>query len=104
MELNELAATAAPCHDTWHHGRRPTRGNPRTWRVADWMGEITDHRDQDKHAPAGRNGRNSRNGSRAETVLTEIGLARLEVPRDPTAPSSPRSSVGASGALAAWRI
>lgn len=45
-------------------------------------GEIADHLGYDKHDPAGRNGGNSRNGARSKTVLTEIGLVKIEVSRD----------------------
>src|SRR6478735_11678236 len=44
--------------------------------------EITDHLGYDKRDPMGRNGGNSRNGTRSKTVLTEIGLLQIQVPRD----------------------
>src|SRR3954449_8504072 len=45
-------------------------------------GEITDHLGYDKHDPAGKDGGNSRNGKRSKTVLTEVGLVEITVPRD----------------------
>ncbi len=45
-------------------------------------GEITDHLGYDKHDPVGKNGGNSRNGTRAKTVLTDVGLVEISVPRD----------------------
>jgi putative transposase len=45
-------------------------------------GEITDHLGYDRHDPAGKNSGNSRNGSRAKTVLTDVGLVQVKVPRD----------------------
>jgi putative transposase len=45
-------------------------------------GEITDHLGYDKGDPAGNNGGNSRNGVRGKTVLTQVGPAHIEVPRD----------------------
>ncbi|WNF28790.1 IS256 family transposase [Streptomyces sp. C11-1] len=45
-------------------------------------GEITDHVGYDKHDPVGKNGGNSRNGTRAKTVLTDVGLVEIAVPRD----------------------
>jgi transposase-like protein len=55
--------------------------------------EMSAHLGYDKHDPVGRNGGNSRNGTRAETVLTEIGLVEVEVPRDRAGPDrgSPRT-------------
>ena len=44
--------------------------------------ELTEHLGYDNHAVEGRDGGNSRNGTRSKTVLTEIGPAGLEVPRD----------------------
>jgi transposase-like protein len=44
--------------------------------------EMSDHLGYDKHDPVGRNRGNSRNGTRSKTVLTEIGLVEIEVPRD----------------------
>jgi len=44
--------------------------------------EMTEHLGYDKHAVEGRNGANSRNGTRTKTVLTDIGPASIEVPRD----------------------
>ena len=43
---------------------------------------MAEHLGCDKHDPVGRNLGNSRNGVRANTVLTEIGLVEIEVPRD----------------------
>src|SRR5436190_21913177 len=45
-------------------------------------GEITDHLGYEKHGPAGKNNGNSRNGTRAKTVLTDVGLVEVKVPRD----------------------
>ncbi len=45
-------------------------------------GEMTDHLGYDKHDPAGKNGGNSRNGKRFKTVLTDVGLVEIIVPRD----------------------
>jgi putative transposase len=45
-------------------------------------GEIADHLGYDKGDPAGNNGQNSRNGVRGKTVLTEVGLVEISVPRD----------------------
>jgi transposase-like protein len=45
-------------------------------------GEITDHVGYDKHDAAGKNSGNSRNGTRAKTVLTDVGLVEVRVPRD----------------------
>ncbi len=45
-------------------------------------GEITDHLGYDKHDAAGKNGGNSRNGKRSKTVLTDVGLVEISVPRD----------------------
>jgi transposase-like protein len=44
--------------------------------------EMTEHLGYDKHDPAERNRGNSRNGTRSKTVLTEIGPAEIDVPRD----------------------
>ena len=44
--------------------------------------EMEDHLGYPKHAPAGRDKGNSRNGSRSKTVLTEVGVVELDVPRD----------------------
>jgi transposase-like protein len=44
--------------------------------------EMSEHRGYDKHDPVGRDGGNSRNCTRTKTVLTEIGLVEVEVPRD----------------------
>jgi putative transposase len=44
--------------------------------------ELTEHLGYDKHAVEGRDGGNSRNGTRPKTVLTEVGPAKLDVPRD----------------------
>jgi len=45
-------------------------------------GEITDHAGYEKHDPADAGSGNSRNGIRAKTVLTDVGPAEIEVPRD----------------------
>ena len=45
-------------------------------------GEITDHVGYDKHDPAGWGSGNTRSGSRSETVLTDVGLVEVRVPRD----------------------
>jgi putative transposase len=50
--------------------------------------QLTDHPGYEKHDPAGRNGANSCNGSRAKRVITEVGPAALDVPRDREAASS----------------
>jgi transposase-like protein len=44
--------------------------------------EMEEHLGYEKHDPVARNSGNSRNGTRAKTVLTEIGLVEIEVPRD----------------------
>src|SRR5882757_9187530 len=51
--------------------------------------EMTEHLGYDKHDPTGRTGGNSRNGTRSKTVLTEIGAAQIEVPRDTDSSSDP---------------
>ncbi|MFE8925554.1 transposase [Streptomyces mutabilis] len=43
--------------------------------------EITDHLGYDKHDPSGRNDGNSRNGKRSKTVLTDVWLLEIVVPR-----------------------
>lgn len=43
---------------------------------------MDEHLSYTKHTPAGRNGGNSRNGTRSKTVITEIGLVDIELPRD----------------------
>ena len=53
-------------------------------------GEITDHLGYDKGDPAGKNGGNSRNGVRGKTVLTEVGLVGVSVPRDRAGSFEPR--------------
>jgi putative transposase len=44
--------------------------------------EMTGHLGYEKHDPAGRGSGNSRNGTTAKTVLTDIGVVDLVVPRD----------------------
>ncbi|MFF8848286.1 transposase [Streptomyces sp. NPDC015127] len=44
--------------------------------------EITDHLGYEKHDGAGKNGGNSRNGKRSKTVLTDVGLLEIALPRD----------------------
>src|SRR5215470_6293183 len=44
--------------------------------------EMTGHLGYDKHDPAGRGSGNNRNGSTGKTVLTDIGVVDLAVPRD----------------------
>src|ERR1039457_6151284 len=53
-------------------------------------GEMDAHLGYARHDPAGRDGGNSRNGRRAKTVLTDIGPAGVEVPRDRDASFEPR--------------
>src|SRR6476660_518670 len=45
-------------------------------------GEMTGHRVDDEHDPAGRGSGNSRNGMTPKTVLTDVGAVDLAVPRD----------------------
>jgi putative transposase len=45
-------------------------------------GELTDHLGYGKHDAACRDSGNSRNGRRSKTVLTEVGPAEIDVPRD----------------------
>src|SRR4249920_2919427 len=52
--------------------------------------EMSEHLGYEKHDPAGRNRGNSRNGIRSKTVLTEIGLVEIDVPRDIDASFQPR--------------
>jgi putative transposase len=44
--------------------------------------EMTGHLGYDKHDPADRGSGNSRNGTAPKTVLTDIGVVDLAVPRD----------------------
>ena len=52
--------------------------------------QMCEHLGYDKHDPAGRGSGNSRNGTRAKTVLTEIGLVEIEVPRDTNSSFEPQ--------------
>jgi putative transposase len=53
-------------------------------------GELDAHLGYAKHDPAGRDGGNSRNGHRAKTVLTDVGPAGIDVPRDRDASFTPK--------------
>jgi putative transposase len=44
--------------------------------------ELTEHPDYGRHDRAGRGSGNSRNGTRTKTMLTELGPADVDVPRD----------------------
>ena len=44
--------------------------------------EMTGHLGYEKHDPAGRGSGNSRNGTTGKTVLTDVGVVDLAVPRD----------------------
>jgi transposase-like protein len=44
--------------------------------------EMSEHFGYDKHDPAGPDKGNSRDGTRAKKVLTDMGPAEIEVPRD----------------------
>ncbi|MFE5698982.1 transposase, partial [Streptomyces erythrochromogenes] len=44
-------------------------------------GGMTDRLGYDRHDPAGESGGNSRNGKRSKTVVTDVGLVEVEVPR-----------------------
>lgn len=63
-------------------------------------GEITDHVGYEKHDPAGKYNGNSRNGTRAKTVVTDVGLVEVKVPRD-TAGNA--QVVPVRGSLRRWR-
>ncbi len=52
--------------------------------------ERTAHLGYEAHDPAGRDGGDSRNGTRTKTVVTEIGLLQVDVPRDRDASVAPR--------------
>src|SRR5215472_13388772 len=45
-------------------------------------GEMTGHLGYEKHDPAGRGSGNSHNGVTPKTVLTDVGVVDLQVPRD----------------------
>lgn len=54
-------------------------------------GEMSDYLGYESGDPAGRNGGNSRNGRRSKTVLTEIGLVEVDVPRDRQSTFEPKT-------------
>jgi putative transposase len=53
-------------------------------------GEMDAHLGYGRHDPAGRDGGNSRNGKRAKTVVTDVGMVQIEVPRDRDASFEPK--------------
>jgi len=57
---------------------------------ASLQGEMDAHLGYGKHDPAGRDNGNSRNGKRSKTVLTQVGLVEIEVPRDRDASFEPQ--------------
>ena len=52
--------------------------------------EMTGHLGHEEHDPAGRGSGNSRNGTTGKTVLTDVGLVDLSVPRDRKGTFEPR--------------
>lgn len=59
-------------------------------------GGMTDHLGYDKHDTVGRNGGNSRNGKRSKTLLVDVGLVAVTVPRDREGSLERRSSSSGS--------
>jgi transposase-like protein len=54
--------------------------------------EMEEHLGYEKHAAEGRNGDNSRSGTRSKTVITEVGPADLDVPRDRDGSFEPKTA------------
>jgi transposase-like protein len=52
--------------------------------------EMTEHLGYEKGDPVGRGSGNSRNGTSGKKVLTGIGAAEVEVPRDRSGDFAPR--------------